>query len=110
MYEFLEGFQQRMQLIGVVDAVINRRNKKAELENPIGDKEFENLIFSVLVFIMEKTLAEEEECTLKTISGFVNKILEENYKYPHAREAALPVTEYIIKTILQFEGKNPIIL
>ena len=106
MYEFLEGFQQRMQLIGVVDAVINRRNKKAELENPIGDKEFENLIFSVLVFIMEKTLTEEEECTIKTISGFVHKILEENYKYPNAKEAALPVTEYIIKTILQFEGKN----
>jgi len=106
MYEFLEGFQQRMQLIGVVDAVINRRNKKAELENPIGDKEFENLIFSVLVFIMEKTLTEEEECTIKTISGFVHKILEENYKYPNAKEAALPVTEYIIKSILQFEGKN----
>lgn len=95
-----------MQLIGVVDSLINRRNKKAELENPIGDKEFENLIFSVLVFIMEKTLTEEEECTLKTISGFVSKIMEENYNYPNAKEAALPVTEYIIKTILQFDGKN----
>jgi len=63
MYEFLEGFHQRMQLIGVVDALINRRNKKQELENPVGDKEFENLIFSVLVFIMDKTLTEEEECT-----------------------------------------------
>ena len=41
MYEFLEGFHQRMQLIGVVDALINRRNKKVELEHPIGDKEFE---------------------------------------------------------------------
>lgn len=106
MFEFLEGFHQRMQLIGVVDALINRRNKKAELENPIGDKEFENLIFSVLVFIMEKTLTEEEECTIKTISGFVEKILIENYTYPDAREQALPITEYIIKTILQFDGKN----
>ncbi|MBP1917707.1 hypothetical protein [Youngiibacter multivorans] len=106
MFEFLEGFHQRMQLIGVVDALINRRNKKAELENPIGDKEFENLIFSVLVFIMEKTLTEEEECTIKTISGFVEKIITENYIYPGARDQALPITEYIIKTILQFDGKN----
>lgn len=106
MHEFLEGFHQRMQLIGVVDALINRRNKKAELENPIGDKEFENLIFSVLVFIMEKTLTEEEECTLKTIAGFVEGILENNYQYPSAREQAMPITEYIIKTILQFDGKN----
>ena len=74
MYEFLEGFHQRMQLIGVVDALINRRNKKVELEHPIGDKEFENLIFSVLVFIMEKTLTEEEECTIKTISVFVEHV------------------------------------
>lgn len=106
MYEFLEGFHQRMQLIGVVDALINRRNKKVELEHPIGDKEFENLIFSVLVFIMEKTLTEEEECTIKTISVFVEHVLEEYYHYPKAKDQALPVTEYIIKTILQFEGKN----
>lgn len=106
MYEFLEGFHQRMQLIGVVDALINRRNKKLELEHPIGDKEFENLIFSVLVFIMEKTLTEEEECTIKTISVFVEHVLEEYYHYPKAKDQALPVTEYIIKTILQFEGKN----
>lgn len=106
MYEFLEGFHQRMQLIGVVDALINRRNKKVELEHPIGDKEFENLIFSVLVFIMEKTLTEEEECTTKTISVFVEHVLEEYYHYPNAKDQALPVTEYIIKTILQFEGKN----
>jgi len=106
MFEFLEGFHQRMQLIGVVDSLINRRNKKAELESPVGDKEFENLIFSVLVFIMEKTLTEEEECTIKTISGFVEKILIENYKYPDARDQAIPITEYIIKTILQFDGKN----
>lgn len=106
MYEFLEGFHQRMQLIGVVDALINRRNKKADLENPIGDKEFENLIFSVLVFIMEKTLTEEEECTLKTIALFVESILEEYYRYPNAKNQAVPITEYIIKTILQFEGKN----
>lgn len=95
-----------MQLIGVVDALINRRNKKQELENPIGDKEFENLIFSVLVFIMDKTLTEEEECTLKTISAFVEKILEDYYIYPDAKEMALPITEYIIKTVLQFDGKN----
>ncbi len=106
MYEFLEGFHQRMQLIGVVDALINRRNKKQELENPVGDKEFENLIFSVLVFIMDKTLTEEEECTLKTISVFVEKILTEYYLYPEAKEMAMPITEYIIKTVLQFDGKN----
>jgi len=106
MYEFLEGFHQRMQLIGVVDSLINRRSRKPELENPIGDKEFENLIFSVLVFVMEKTLTEEEECTIKTISVFVENILEEYYHHPNADELALPITEYIVKTVLQFEGKN----
>lgn len=95
-----------MQLIGVVDSLINRRSRKPELENPIGDKEFENLIFSVLVFVMEKTLTEEEECTIKTISAFVENILDEYYHHPSADELALPITEYIIKTVLQFEGKN----
>jgi hypothetical protein len=106
MYEFLEGFHQRMKLISVVDALINRRNRKPELENSIGDKEFESLIFSVLVFIMDKTLTEEEECTIRTISAFVENILEEYYHHPSANELALPITEYIVKTVLQFEGKN----
>lgn len=106
MYEFLEGFHRRMQLIGVVDALINRRNKKSELEAPIGDRQFENLIFSVLVFIMEKTLTEEEECTMKTIAAFVEQLMIEEYQYPSPTEMALPVSEYIVKTILQFDGKN----
>ena len=94
-----------MQLIGIVDSLINRRNRKIELEAPIGDHAFENVIFSVLVFIMEKTLTEEEECTIRTISNFVGTILEENFQYPDAKNQALPITEYIIKTILQFDGR-----
>ena len=106
MYEFLEGFHRRMQLIGVVDALINRRNKKSELESPIGDRQFENLIFSVLVFIMEKTLTEEEECTMKAIAAFVEQLMIEEYQYPSPTEMALPISEYIVKTILQFDGKK----
>lgn len=104
MYEFLEGFHKRMQLTAVVDALINRRKKKPEIEDPIGDKPFENLIFSVLVFIMEKTLTEDEECTLRNISIFVKDLLNTYYGNPSSDEKSLEVTEYIVKTILQFDG------
>jgi len=104
MYVFLEGFHKRMQLTAVVDALINRRKKKPEIEDQIGDKPFENLIFSVLVFIMEKTLTEDEECTLRNISFFVRDLLNNYYNDPSSDEKSLEVTEYIVKTILQFDG------
>lgn len=104
MFEFLEGFHKRMQLIAVVDALINRRKKKQEIEDTIGDRPFENLIFSVLVFIMEKTLTEDEECTLRNISFFVRDLLNNYYDDPSSEDKSLEVTEYIVKTILQFDG------
>lgn len=104
MYEFLEGFQRRMPLVAVVDSLVNRRKRKAELEDPIGDKKFENLIFSVLVFIMERTLTEDVDCDIRNIARYIREILAQYYDYPVDDERSVEITEYIVKTILQFDG------
>lgn len=102
--EFLEEFEKRMQLVAVVDAVLNRRRKNMELESLLFPGQMENLIFSVLVFIMEKTLAEDEECTIDSITGFLRGILPE-YGVTLPYETVRQLADYIVKDVLQHGGE-----
>lgn len=102
--EFLDGFDKRMQIAAVVDAVLNRRQKNMELEAFFASGQLENLIFSVLVFIMEKTLAEDEECTIDSITAFLRDILPD-YDLALAPDRVRPLADYIVKNVLQHGGE-----
>ncbi|HHW08212.1 MAG TPA: hypothetical protein GXX34_11910 [Clostridia bacterium] len=102
--EFLEGFEKRMQLVAVVDAVLHRRRKNMELESLFAPGHMENLIFSVLVFIMEKTLAEDEACTIESIIGFLRDILPA-YGVDLPYETVRQLADYIVKDVLQHGGE-----
>jgi hypothetical protein len=103
-FEFLNGFEKRMQLAAAVDSIINRRNKNMEIEKVFLPGQMENLILSALVFIMDKTLSEEEECTLENIGSFLASIVP-NYLDNHEDVDAKTLAEYIIKDILQNGGE-----
>lgn len=102
--EFLEGFEKRMQIVAAVDSIVNRGNRKMDLERLFEPGQLDNIIFSVLVFIMEKTLTEDEECTMDTIAAFVAGIVPA-YGLGFSRETTRKITEYIIKDILQNGGE-----
>jgi len=72
--EFLEGFEQRMRLVAAIDSIINRGNRKMEFERLFEPGQLDNIILSVLVFIMERTLTEDEDCTMESIANFVAQI------------------------------------
>ncbi|MGD0152942.1 MAG: hypothetical protein ABSC17_04150 [Thermacetogeniaceae bacterium] len=55
--EFLEGFEKRMQIVAAIDSIVNRGNRNMDLERLLEPGQLDNIIFSVLVFIMERTLA-----------------------------------------------------
>lgn len=102
MLEFLDGFGKRMEFFAIADSIVNRKNTSDKIEKLFQGNLMENLIVSVLVYIMETTLTEEEKCTIDNISNFVKKIIPNyNVKYTDYKE----LTRYIVKDILQIRGK-----
>lgn len=104
--EFLEGFEQRMKLVAAIDSIINRGNRKMEFERLFEPGQLDNIILSVLVFIMERTLTEDEACTMESITNFVAQIIPEYLNLGQGTCPPVPkLTEYIIKDILQNGGE-----
>lgn len=102
--EFLEGFEKRMQVVAAIDSIVNRLNRNMDVERMFGPGQLDNMIFSVLVFIMERTLAEDEECTMESIAGFIAQIMP-YYGLDFPGETIKKVGDYIIKDILQNGGE-----
>jgi hypothetical protein len=103
-FEFLEGFEKRMQIVAAIDSIVNRGNRNMDLERLFEPGQLDNIILSVLVFIMERTLAEDEECTVDSITGFMSGIMPA-YGLDLPWETVRRVAEYVIKEILQNGGE-----
>lgn len=101
--DFLSGFEKRMELAAVVDSIVNRRNTSEDIERAFEKYELDNIILSILNFIMETTLTENQDCTIESISAFVRDILPE-YKKNYSIEEAETLTRYLVKDILQNKG------
>lgn len=106
MLEILDGFSKRMEFIAIVDSITNRRNTSNEIENLFGENQMENLILSVLIYIMEVNLTEEELATIDNITSFLKEVLpmyksENNFSYIDLKDLA----RYIVKDILQNKGQ-----
>lgn len=103
MHNFLEGFEKRMEVVAIVESVVTRKNKNMEIEKWFKEQEFTNLVFSVLLFIMEKTLAEDSDCDSYHIQKFISSILP-TFHLTLDNVQLEELTRYIIKTVLQNEG------
>jgi len=103
-FDFLEGFEKRMQILAAIDSIVNRFNRNMDIEKRFESAQLDNIILSVLVFIMERTLSEDEECTLGSISAFLQSILPE-YEIDFPAGNTRELAEYIIKDILQNGGE-----
>ena len=80
-YEFLRSFPKRMKNVGLYAILIRSIISKTSW-NEYGfteDDERINLCFSVLLFIMEKSLT-EEACTIDDISSYIDDINNLHYK------------------------------
>ena len=104
MFEYLKGFSKRMELTAAVDSIVNRANRNQEIERLFMPNELDNLILSVLVFIMEKTLAEEENCTIDAVTDFIAGILPDYGKTMNRLEED-NLARYLVKDILQNKGE-----
>ena len=103
MFDFLERFEKRMEFVAAVDSVVNRLNRNNDIEQQFAPHEIDNLLFSVLVYIMERTLSEDHDCTLESISGFLGDILPCYGKHFSPAETDT-LARYLVKDILQNKG------
>lgn len=104
MFEFLENFNKRMESIGIASSIINRKGKRTELESLFDENELTNIIVSILLFIMEKTLEENNQCELYHIEAFLDELLSEYHGRKLSRDKLKELASYIIRDILQNNG------
>lgn len=103
MREFLGQFYKRMELVAVVDSIVNRRNTSTSIEQLFQQEELDNILFSILVFIMEMTLTEDSDCTMSAIEDFLREILPAYHKVMTAPDVEA-LARYLVKDILQNKG------
>lgn len=104
MFDFLENFEKRMEWIGIANSIINRKGKNMELESKFEENELTNIIISVLLFIMEKTLEENNECEMHHIEAFLDDLTRIYYHKNFRKSELREIADYIIKDILQNNG------
>ncbi len=88
----------------MADSIVGRINKNQDIERAFSPGELDNLLLSVLVFIMETTLTEEQECTIGAIADFLGDILP-SYQKRFSAEQRDELARYLVKDILQNKGE-----
>lgn len=103
---FLDKFERRMKHVGIYSVLFKNSYQKGTWKNYGFEKleEQVNLVFSVLLFIMEKSL-KEEICTMDDISAFLDEV---NMKYFHkclTYQDSKEFADFIVNVVLCNEGR-----
>jgi len=106
MIEFLKDFEKRMEWIGVVESIVNRKGKNTQLESLFKENDLSNIIFALLLFIMERTLTEDDRCDIKAIQNFLKDLLETYYLINLDEIEIKNLSSYLVKDILQNNGES----
>jgi len=108
-YEFLKDFERRMEWIGIVESIVYKSvniYNKQKYKELFDHQEFINIVFSILCFIMEKSLMGGEDCDIKSITNFVQNLNWEYYKKDMDEEDIKEFVRYIVLDILQNGGES----
>lgn len=105
-YEFLKDFPRRMKNVGLYAVIVQNSVQKLSWKQ-YGFTKFDeqiNLLFMVLLYIMEQSL-KEENCTMDDIATYIDMInvqyLEKDFSYEQCRKLG----DFIVNTVLSNEGR-----
>ena len=105
-YEFLKNFPRRMKNVGLYAVLIQNSIQKTSWKQ-FGYIKFDeqmNLIFAVMLYIMEQSL-KEENCTMDDIGAYIDTLnsqyLDKKISYDDNRKLG----DFIVNVILSNEGR-----
>lgn len=105
-FDFLRNFLKRMKHVGAYALLFKNSNQKQTWKQYGYETIYEqtNIIFSVLLYIMEQSL-KEEPCTIDDIAYFLDNINRSFYRKSMSYEDSRALGEFIVTTILCDEGR-----
>lgn len=105
-YEFLKHFPRRMKNVGLYAMLIQNSSQKLTWKQYgfLKLDEQLNMVFSVMLYIMEQSL-KEENCTMDDIGAYIDTLnmqyFEKNMTYEDCRKLG----DFIVNVVLSNEGK-----
>lgn len=105
-FDFLNQFEKRMKSVGMY-AVLFRNSMNKSSWKQYGIETFYeqiNLIFAVLLYIMDQSLR-EDVCTMDDITAYLDAINDEYFHKPLSYAEIKELAEFIVNVILCDEGK-----
>lgn len=105
-YEFLKHFPKRMKHVGMYALLVQNSVQKTTWKQYgfVKADEQINLIFAVLLYIMEQSL-KEENCTMDDIGAYIDDINVQHFKKKMTYEDCRRLGDFIVNVILSNEGK-----
>ena len=105
-YEFLKNFPRRMKNVGLYAVIIQNSSQKLSWKQ-YGFTKFDeqiNLLFGVLLYIMEQSL-KEEKCTMDDIATYIDTINVQYLRKDISYEQCHQLGDFIVNTVLSNEGR-----
>ena len=105
-YEFLKKFPRRMKNVGLYAVIIQKSSQKLSWKQ-YGFTKFDeqiNLLFEVLLYIMEQSL-KEEKCTMDDIATYIDTINVQYLRKDISYEQCHQLGDFIVNTVLSNEGR-----
>lgn len=105
-YEFLKKFPRRMKNVGLYAVIIQNSSQKLSWKQYGFTKLDEqiNLLFEVLLYIMEQSL-KEEKCTMDDIATYIDTINVQYLRKDISYEQCHQLGDFIVNTVLSNEGR-----
>lgn len=105
-YEFFKKFPRRMKNVGLYAVIIQNSSQKLSWKQ-YGFTKFDeqiNLLFEVLLYIMEQSL-KEEKCTMDDIATYIDTINVQYLRKDISYEQCHQLGDFIVNTVLSNEGR-----
>ncbi len=105
-YEFLKHFPRRMKNVGLYALLIQNSAQKTIWKQYgfLGLDEQLNLIFAVMLYVMEQSLR-EEHCTMDDIGAYIDTVNVQYFRKDMTYEECRQLGDFIINVVLSNEGK-----
>ena len=105
-YDFLKDFPKRMKNVGLYATLVQNIVDKTSWNRYYISKNDEriNIVFSVLLFIMEKSLR-DDVCTLDDVAVFLDEINSSDYEKPLTFDECRELADFIVNSVLSNDGK-----